>query len=656
MRRLRRVSLITGLALTLVALSGTGLDAQIRLRIRQVGAAQGGAVNPISSPRHAATVWAAAGVEGGIPTTRTRCTTGTGTSVLASTSTAAQINTAITGCDANHYVELGSGTFSLSTGITLHTNSVTLKGQGANSTKLVFTGSVGGCNYFDDGAISMCTGDLLYGNTGNFDQSATWTPLGGWSGAASVGTTQLTFSNTTGLATGLQIALDQLDDSSDGYPAAGDIYVCANDFPCSNQGGGNNAARSGRAQTLFVKVTAVSGTTVTIDPAIYLPNWRSGQTPGAWWNTSANASWLHDTGVEDLSIDITSVGTGLAAVAMHGTYNCWVKGVRSITNDVTGGSELFHILMINGFHNTIRSNYLYGPDGPDGNQRYAISLIVASQILIENNTFDHTTSGPVPNGPVHGSVIAYNYILNATMTSGGTVLHGYTGMNLHEGNEMSGINEDIIHAPHYFETAFRNLFDRDTNNAGVNVTTPLMIHSHGRFSNIVGNVLGNGSAATYETTLNDCADCIYSLGWQGNDSFTGASRVANDTDVKRTLFRWGNWDTETAATRWCGNSSNTGWVANCASTTEVPSTLTNYPNSIPSTETLPSSLYLSAKPSWFGSVTYPPIGPDVSSGAISGYANHANKIPARVCYESLSDDPAYGGTLMIFNATTCYGS
>ena len=55
---------------------------------------------------------------------------------------------------------------------------------------------------------------------------------------------------------------------------------------------------------------------------------------------------------------------------------------------------------------------------------------------------------------------------------------------------------------------------------------------------------------------------------------------------------------------------------------------------------LPASFYLSAKPAWFGSVPCPPIGPDVtcSANCVSTSGNHANKIPARVCYESSSKD------------------
>jgi hypothetical protein len=46
-------------------------------------------------------------------------------------------------------------------------------------------------------------------------------------------------------------------------------------------------------------------------------------------------------------------------------------------------------------------------------------------------------------------------------------------------------------------------------------------------------------------------------------------------------------------------------------------------------QTLPPSLYLTAKPAWFGSVSWPPIGPDVPS--------LNEKIPAQLRFENLSN-------------------
>jgi hypothetical protein len=97
----------------------------------------------------------------------------------------------------------------------------------------------------------------------------------------------------------------------------------------------------------------------------------------------------------------------------------------------------------------------------------------------------------------------------------------------------------------------------------------------------------------------------------------------------------------------------------------VPSGLTNYPNGIPATETLPASFYLAAHPSplwWGGSIAWPPIGPDVTFGGVGG---HAGSIPASLCFGSLAVDPEYaddpplypgGSRVRVFNANFqfCY--
>ena len=79
------------------------------------------------------------------------------------------------------------------------------------------------------------------------------------------------------------------------------------------------------------------------------------------------------------------------------------------------------------------------------------------------------------------------------------------------------------------------------------------------------------------------------------------------------------------------------------------------------THTLPPSFYLPAKPVWFGTVPYPPIGPDVTGGLTDGYTL-TNKIPAIKCYEGVmgGQDTLNGGLdstgspLSGFNASICY--
>jgi len=83
--------------------------------------------------------------------------------------------------------------------------------------------------------------------------------------------------------------------------------------------------------------------------------------------------------------------------------------------------------------------------------------------------------------------------------------------------------------------------------------------------------------------------------------------------------------------------------------------LTNFGNPVPANQVLPPSLYLSIRPSWWGSVPWPAIGPDVAGGNIPGYGGHAHQIPARLCYESATIDPAYGSSnVRIFDPAACY--
>ena len=71
-------------------------------------------------------------------------------------------------------------------------------------------------------------------------------------------------------------------------------------------------------------------------------------------------------------------------------------------------------------------------------------------------------------------------------------------------------------------------------------------------------------------------------------------------------------------------------------------------------QTLPPSFYLSAQPSWWGSLPFPATGPDVSGG--SGPGGHSYGNPAQACYLNTmgGSDGGAGGPLP-FNAEKCYG-
>jgi len=156
---------------------------------------------------------------------------------------------------------------------------------------------------------------------------------------------------------------------------------------------------------------------------------------------------------------------------------------------------------------------------------------------------------------------------------------------------------------------------------------------------VIGNVLGTPSYHShYEdaaTSGSNADTSIFLLGWSHQGGTTDGS-VPSDPRVKSTLLRWGNYDTANGSAQW--NSS------------EVPSALAQFANAVPSTNTLPASLFLPAKPAWFGAVAWPPIGPDVTGG--QDPTGHVYKIPARLCYEKT----AQSGGMLNFNAASCYAA
>ncbi len=117
--------------------------------------------------------------------------------------------------------------------------------------------------------------------------------------------------------------------------------------------------------------------------------------------------------------------------------------------------------------------------------------------------------------------------------------------------------------------------------------------------------------------------------------------LLNDVFAVPSMMRWGNYDTVNAAVRWESG--------------EVPSGLSSYSNSVPGSHALPASFYLASQPSWYGSpygsTPWPGIGPDVTSGNISGSGGYAYKNPAQLCFENTTRDSSFGSAYTVTNAS-----
>jgi hypothetical protein len=279
----------------------------------------------------------------------------------------------------------------------------------------------------------------------------------------------------------------------------------------------------------------------------------------------------------------------------------------------------------------------------------------------------------VMTGQDNGSVYAYNYASDAGYNTPDWLMplininHDYSFANLYEGNDSSGISADNVHGTGAAETVFRNRLRGQDTPAKSNSLVAVADDAYNRAENFVANVLGTPGAETkYQSTSLEPSGYIWNVNAQAEHY-----SVQNDPAVSQTLFRWGNYDTVTGATRWCGDPSNTGWSTTCASSSEVPTSDVDFidANLVPSTTTLPASLYLSSQPAFWqtawGMPPWPAIGPDVTcqsapgqncqtpSDGIQGYSYY---IPAQLCALNTPFDPAYQHSFAINGASWSGGT
>src|ERR1035438_2333001 len=138
--------------------------------------------------------------------TITNRTTQCGSTIAAYSGSAATINSALSSCTAGDYVQLGAGTFTLSSSIITTASNVTLRGMGPTQTFIVFTAVSTNCNGV--GGTSFC---IWNGDSSSFQYPGG--TLANWTAGYSQGTTALTFSSTANLRTGSNVILTQTDDS-----------------------------------------------------------------------------------------------------------------------------------------------------------------------------------------------------------------------------------------------------------------------------------------------------------------------------------------------------------------------------------------------------------------------------------------------------------
>ena len=566
------------------------------------------------------------------PPTRTQCGS---TLTPSGGNDITQITSAVAACANGTYVLLGSGTFLIESNFflggsyTSGHNYVTVRGSGPMSTKLALSSGVG--IYLGAGA-----GGGTVTLSSSPAQGATSVTLSSSSSAPSVG----------------QVAwLQQCDNGVRGNPCSsgsptdtGGLYWCAANSVCMTDSPGETYNNS-YLEYQAVKVTNVSGATITFTPGLYQPDWSTSRSAVMSWDQSSYMGF--GMGLEDFTVQFTSGTNG--GVAVGTCYACWAKGLR-LTN--TSTSNAF-ILGPNGAHNLIANNY----SGDSVLHQQVLVYSYDSDSLVLNNITQ--TGYWEGGGSSSGEVFAYNYAQDSEFQH-----QGGSSFNLFEGNQIIRLADDDTWGTHNLNTFFRN-YDScwiEPYNYQPNNNQAMLVDSFARFENVVGNALGSTNAFTSSP---ECA----SYGTPGTNTLPQVLSInaANlDSLAASSIMNWGNYAV-CSSTYGGGPPCNTLNFLSPGNPTTLTGAAATYNNIASPSTTLPASFFMSgsAAPNWWNVCTawntfptscstiqtqpYPLTGPGVSGGLTEN--PYANTAPAALAFNTLPIDTTYQSSYTVSSSS-----
>jgi hypothetical protein len=534
------------------------------------------------------------------------------------------IQRALDACPRGQVVKLSPGTFNINGGgLHLRRSDCTLRGSG--------TGALGS----GDGGTRLVKADrdtnrnfaVLYvgNNPGEFSWSINL------AADATKGANSVTLVSPPSIKAGDIVLIDQLTDND---PRA--WWGPQHDPP----GGGSRRwfARQDRSLAQIMEVTAVNGNTVTFSTPFHITY----KTEFAAQLSRYANQVLHGVGIEDLYVFGGMGGDYHGNLSINLCAYCWVRNVDSHWS--TGTSVGFYAT----FRSVLRDSYIHEtPDPNPGGAGYLIGLARgASDNLVENNAVWNGNKNIVMRATGGGNVIAYNYMDDSY---GSTYPHSpeaglnaghYTTphMELLEGNYSHNYKGDSFWGNSIYITVFRNWFsalraarpplNTYTFKSGSCIykygdyrgRAAVDVQAFSDYTNFVGNILGAPNQQLLGYNSNSCFDST-EVGWAyenlhgflsqnivpmwniGSQQAGGWRWVSN---AYETQLRQGNWDWVTKSQIWYRSIGATGSASN--GTPQV----------------IPDSLYLTAKPAFFGSNPWPWVNP--SNGAVS-------TLPAKACLE-----------------------
>jgi len=181
----------------------------------------------------------------------------------------------------------------------------------------------------------------------------------------------------------------------------------------------------------MVKIVAINGNALTIDPALHI-TYTSDKKPQI-----RPINFVEQVGLEDLHLQRISSGESSddSNINIRRAADSWIRRVES---DFT---EKYHVAVSESVHLEIRDSYFHDAESKgDGGEGYGVSLARhVTSVLVENNIFNELRHAMIIQIGTNGCVFGYNYAQRNYSDDGWDKsyisLHGhYPFANLFESN------------------------------------------------------------------------------------------------------------------------------------------------------------------------------------------------------------------------------
>jgi hypothetical protein len=416
-----------------------------------------------------------------------------------------------------------------------------------------------------------------------------------------------------------------------------------------------------RAMQQLVKIVSVSGNVVTIDSPLSYSYTVAYQAQMVTYNSTQP----QDIGVQDIYFYGGGGGNGNVSIEM--CDSCWIRHIESHWASGSVG-------IVGCYRCELRDSYIHengqgnGITGlpVNGGGSYLLSIDRGtSNSLVENNILLVGDKPEVMRATGGGNVVAYNYMddqwdigeppaAEAGLNAGH---YGVSHFDLMEGNRTHHYSGDSLWGNAIYITVFRNwLVGIREGNYGLATyvnnlgyawcdcasRNAVEMQAYSYYHNLVGNVLGfkpgssgvtlqpvlpsgllpamSGTSAQTSFAYENLSATVNANAtptmWQIGNSTAAPGPDTSQPNLYQQVNRQGNFDWVTQSQIWYASYGGSG-------TTSTGSPMT-----------LPNSLYLTSKPAFFGTMTWPWVDP--STGTVY-------TLPAKARWDAGTPNTAVGG-------------